>query len=143
MKGRGVNPAHEHDGPQPYFDNDVARNVTAVASQTAFLRCRVHDLGHKSVSTSISSFHRFFFLFLPSLSRRSVRDIDCLTRPIAPLRHLLTARVNHASAAGRFPDSCSRLVELRVKFQELSKKMASPLSRAQTISGQFSRKTAK
>lgn len=50
MKGRGINPAHEHDGPQPYFDDDVPRNVTAVASQMAFLRCRVHDLGHKSVS---------------------------------------------------------------------------------------------
>ena len=84
VKGRGINPAHEHDGPQPYFDNDVARNVTAVASQTAFLRCRVHDLGHKSVS-----FFVIFFLILSVC-------IDCLAN-CSPLRHLLTARVNRRS----------------------------------------------
>lgn len=49
VKGRGSNPAHEHEGPQPYFDPDVQRNVTAIATQTAFLHCRVKDLGVKAV----------------------------------------------------------------------------------------------
>lgn len=37
----------------PYFDYDVARNVTARLGQTAFLHCRVEQLGDKSVSTYI------------------------------------------------------------------------------------------
>lgn len=40
----------------PYFDFDVPRNVTARVGQTAFLHCRVEQLGDKSVSTC------FFFL---------------------------------------------------------------------------------
>lgn len=36
----------------PYFDFDVPRNVTARMGQTAFLRCRVEQLGDKSVSRS-------------------------------------------------------------------------------------------
>lgn len=51
VKGRGSNPAQEHEGPQPYFDADVQRNVTAIATQTAFLHCRVKDLGIKVVSS--------------------------------------------------------------------------------------------
>lgn len=34
----------------PYFDYDVARNVTARLGQSAFLHCRVEQLGDKSVS---------------------------------------------------------------------------------------------
>lgn len=34
----------------PYFDFDVPRNVTARVGQTAFLHCRVEQLGDKSVS---------------------------------------------------------------------------------------------
>lgn len=34
----------------PYFDFDVLRNVTARVGQTAFLHCRVEQLGDKSVS---------------------------------------------------------------------------------------------
>lgn len=33
----------------PYFDFDVPRNVTARVGQTAFLHCRVEQLGDKSV----------------------------------------------------------------------------------------------
>lgn len=33
----------------PYFDFDVVRNVTARVGQTAFLNCRVEQLGDKSV----------------------------------------------------------------------------------------------
>ena len=51
VKGRGSNPAQEHEGPQPYFDvADADRNVTAIATQTALLHCRVKDLGIKAVS---------------------------------------------------------------------------------------------
>lgn len=35
----------------PYFDFDVVRNVTARVGQTAFLNCRVEQLGDKSVRT--------------------------------------------------------------------------------------------
>lgn len=34
----------------PYFDFDVMLNVTARVGQTAFLHCRVEQLGDKSVS---------------------------------------------------------------------------------------------
>jgi len=50
VKGRGVNPAHEDEGPQPVFDVKAQRNVTAIGSQTAFLHCKVKDLGIKVVS---------------------------------------------------------------------------------------------
>lgn len=36
----------------PYFDFDVPRNVTARVGQTAFVRCRVEQLGDKSVSST-------------------------------------------------------------------------------------------
>ena len=58
MKGRGSNPAQEHEGPQPFFDADVVRNVTAIATQTTFLHCKVKDLGLKAVSL-FSFFHKF------------------------------------------------------------------------------------
>jgi hypothetical protein len=35
----------------PYFDFNVPRNVTTAVSQTAFLHCRVEQLGDKAVST--------------------------------------------------------------------------------------------
>lgn len=37
----------------PYFDFDVVRNVTARVGQTAFLNCRVEQLGDKSVIQSL------------------------------------------------------------------------------------------
>jgi len=50
-------PPHEIDlisltniSMHPYFDFDVPRNVTARVGQTAFLHCRVEQLGDKSVS---------------------------------------------------------------------------------------------
>lgn len=37
----------------PYFDFDVPRNVTTRVGQTAFVHCRVEQIGDKSVSVSI------------------------------------------------------------------------------------------
>lgn len=34
----------------PYFDYNVPRNVTTATGQTAFLHCRVEQLGDKAVS---------------------------------------------------------------------------------------------
>lgn len=34
----------------PYFEFDVERNVTTTVGQTAFLHCRVEQLGDKAVS---------------------------------------------------------------------------------------------
>ncbi|KFB46215.1 AGAP007759-PA-like protein [Anopheles sinensis] len=36
--------------PHPYFDFDVPRNVTTRVGQTAFINCRVEQMGDKSVS---------------------------------------------------------------------------------------------
>jgi hypothetical protein len=41
----------------PQFEANVARNVTIAVGQTAFLHCRVYQLGDKEVSF-------FFFFFL-------------------------------------------------------------------------------
>lgn len=40
----------------PYFDFTVARNLTTRVGQTAFLHCRVEQLGDKSVSI-------FYYIF--------------------------------------------------------------------------------
>lgn len=37
-------------GSFPYFEYNVPRNVTTVVGQTAFLHCRVEQLGDKAVS---------------------------------------------------------------------------------------------
>lgn len=37
----------------PYFDLNVVRNVTTTVGQSAFLHCRVYQLGDKSVTYSI------------------------------------------------------------------------------------------
>ncbi|GAB0093314.1 zwei Ig domain protein zig-8 [Sergentomyia squamirostris] len=34
----------------PYFDTSVSKNVTALVGKTAYLNCRVHNLGNKTVS---------------------------------------------------------------------------------------------
>uniref|UniRef100_A0A182XZR0 Uncharacterized protein n=1 Tax=Anopheles stephensi TaxID=30069 RepID=A0A182XZR0_ANOST len=36
--------------PHPYFDFDVPRNITTRVGQTAFINCRVEQMGDKSVS---------------------------------------------------------------------------------------------
>ncbi|XP_063236727.1 zwei Ig domain protein zig-8-like [Bacillus rossius redtenbacheri] len=43
-------PSTGNDSLSPHFDLDVAREVTAAAGRTAFLRCRVQQLGDKAVS---------------------------------------------------------------------------------------------
>lgn len=51
----------------PYFDFDVPRNVTARVGQTAFLHCRVEQLGDKSVislTIQIFSIYGAVFLFI-------------------------------------------------------------------------------
>lgn len=45
-----------HSALHPYFDFDVLRNVTARVGQTAFLHCRVEDLGDKSVSITLFTY---------------------------------------------------------------------------------------
>lgn len=42
----------------PYFNFDVQRNVTARVGQTAFLQCKVEQLGDKSVRIFPHSFNR-------------------------------------------------------------------------------------
>lgn len=52
------NTINQNFSSQPYFDFSVARNVTTRVGQTAFLNCRVEQLGDKLV--------RFSFIFLRS-----------------------------------------------------------------------------
>ena len=40
-------------GSFPYFEYNVPRNVTTVVGQTAFLHCRVEQLGDKAVSNIV------------------------------------------------------------------------------------------
>lgn len=36
----------------PYFEAGIQSNVTAVVGKSAFLRCKVRNLGNKTVSTT-------------------------------------------------------------------------------------------
>lgn len=40
----------------PYFELNVPRNVTTAVGQTAFLHCRVEQLGDKAVRLTVSYF---------------------------------------------------------------------------------------
>lgn len=42
----------------PYFDAHIPNNVTAIVGKSAFLRCKVKNLGNKTVN----SFIDFFFI---------------------------------------------------------------------------------
>lgn len=37
---------------EPYFDATLPRNITALSGKSAYLSCRVINLGNKTVSTS-------------------------------------------------------------------------------------------
>lgn len=56
----------------PYFNFDVQRNVTARVGQTAFLQCKVEQLGDKSVS-----FQFFFCHFNIHIFPREIKASDC------------------------------------------------------------------
>ncbi|CAH2091710.1 unnamed protein product [Euphydryas editha] len=56
----------------PYFDLAASKNVTALLGKTAYLNCRVKNLGNKTVSSK-----RFFFMSLiglKSLRSKKVQD---------------------------------------------------------------------
>lgn len=40
---------------EPYFENSVPNNVTALVGKSAYLSCKVRNLGNKTVSTIIIS----------------------------------------------------------------------------------------
>lgn len=40
---------------EPYFDNSVGNNVTSLVGKSAYMSCRVRNLGNKTVS----NYHRF------------------------------------------------------------------------------------
>jgi len=44
----------------PYFDISASRNVTALVGSTAYLNCRVKNLGNKTVSFAVVNFVQFF-----------------------------------------------------------------------------------
>ena len=44
---------------EPYFDNLTPRNVTALVGKSAYLSCRVRNLGNKTVSNFIPNADMF------------------------------------------------------------------------------------
>lgn len=46
----------------PYFDISASRNVTALLGKTAYLNCRIRNLGNKTVSTNI--FHEKYIYYM-------------------------------------------------------------------------------
>lgn len=39
----------------PYFDETASKNVTALVGHTAYLNCRVRNLGNRTVSNTLNS----------------------------------------------------------------------------------------
>lgn len=75
------NNINQNFSSQPYFDFSVPRNVTTRVGQTAFLNCRVEQLGDKLVrffspSDKNHVMGRAIFFSLPGLSRLSVDAIS-------------------------------------------------------------------
>ncbi|KAK2718505.1 hypothetical protein QYM36_005739 [Artemia franciscana] len=51
LQGREVDPNRDREEPQPVFDPRSHRNITALAGQSAYLECRVFNLGGRAVSS--------------------------------------------------------------------------------------------
>jgi hypothetical protein len=43
----------------PYFDLTASKNITALVGKTAYLNCRVKNIGNRTVSLSIANGERF------------------------------------------------------------------------------------
>lgn len=58
----------------PYFDISASKNVTALVGKTAYLNCRIKNLGNKTVSTllflSLSLSLSHYFILCPPFSPR-------------------------------------------------------------------------
>ncbi|XP_065577257.1 zwei Ig domain protein zig-8-like isoform X1 [Artemia franciscana] len=50
LQGRESDPNRDREGPQPIFDPRSHRNITALAGQSAYLECRVFNLGGRAVT---------------------------------------------------------------------------------------------
>lgn len=76
------NNINQNFSSQPYFDFSVPRNVTTRVGQTAFLNCRVEQLGDKLVSFIIwwESHYELYdiFQFTGALLRLSIDAINTL-----------------------------------------------------------------
>ena len=75
----------------PYFDFDVPRNITARVGQTAFLHCRVEQLGDKSVRNFIFQ-HQCFHLNTLTIAQNSTHHgwltMESTTKTPATVCHL-------------------------------------------------------
>lgn len=64
----------------PYFDFDVMLNVTARVGQTAFLHCRVEQLGDKSVSLIFATLSLYYLdrcrLYSAHFKHRDLRKLS-------------------------------------------------------------------
>ena len=79
--GGGAAVVEHHNSPyweqpfsQPYFDNTTKRETTTTVGQSAYLHCRVRNLGDRAVSFS-SSFYGFFL----SVHENAAALIKCQT----------------------------------------------------------------
>lgn len=60
LSGSLIQGSHNVSGV-PAFETNVPRNVTTAVGQTAFLHCRVHQLGDKEVSGNLIPIFRGSF----------------------------------------------------------------------------------
>lgn len=56
----------------PFFDKAASKNVTALLGKTAYLNCRVKNLGNKTVSI-FEIFYFFFFVFCFKIKAQSMK----------------------------------------------------------------------
>lgn len=78
------NNINQNFSSQPYFDFSVARNVTTRVGQTAFLNCRVEQLGDKLVSFLC------FFMLPFSFRYESHYELDDIFQFSRALKIILT-----------------------------------------------------
>jgi hypothetical protein len=113
-----INQNFSSEPTQPYFDFAVTRNVTTRVGQTAFLHCRVEDLGDKLVRPKAADAARFLggrshcaviiFNFRNAFIRRHLRlclpwVLSFTRRPLV-LIHVLTSHLTRIHSQGRIKD---------------------------------------
>lgn len=74
----------------PYFDKSASKNVTALLGKTAYLNCRVKNLGNKTVSAAQLIRLQFLYNFYHTLSSSSTNTLYTFIHCQQPsIKHLL------------------------------------------------------
>jgi hypothetical protein len=78
---------------EPYFDTLTPRNVTALVGKSAYLTCRVRNLGNKTVS-KVFSFKIWIYLITEIQYTRTVVCITVSVESLISVLHSRCARRN-------------------------------------------------